>query len=104
MSKAVLIMDMPESCRECDLRVIGANNFCTGASGRKIDQMTIINEGIKSDWCPLRLMPEKAEKRKTDNVHDIIIKQGWNACIDELTDGSSEEGFNETNKETHQST
>lgn len=84
MSKAVLIMDMPESCRECPLELIKGQ--CA------VNSEITKDNTIKPDWCPLRPMPEKAEKRKTDNVHDIIIKQGWNACIDELTAGSSEEG------------
>lgn len=58
MSKAILVMDMPESCCKCDLRVIGSVNFCTGADGRTIDQMKIINEDIKPDWCPLKKLPE----------------------------------------------
>ena len=58
MSKGILVMDMPESCSKCGLRVIGSVNFCTGADGREIDQMKIINEDIKPDWCPLRPMTE----------------------------------------------
>ena len=83
MSKAVLVMDMPESCRKCNLRVIGSVNFCTGADCRKIDQMEIINEDIKPDWCPLKPMPEKrnAEYKPTRNPY---ITEGYNACIDEI--------------------
>lgn len=101
MSKAILVMDMPECCRKCDLRVIGVYNFCTGTGGRKIDQMTIINEDIKPDWCPLRPMPEKKEVCGKYPQPDGITpsyKIGYNACIDEIG------GNNETDKETHQST
>ena len=92
MSKAILVMDMPESCRTCYLRVIGSVNFlnfCTGADCRKIDQMKIINENIKPDWCPLRPMPEK--KQLSGDVHNVqsmaeeISAASWNACIDEIT-------------------
>lgn len=89
MSKAVLIMDMPKNCLECP---IGKNmsisiETCISCPFGKcaIDSEA---ETIP-DWCPLRPMPEKEEEKKTDIAYDIIIKRGWNACIDELTAGSS---------------
>ena len=84
MSKAILVMDMPESCRNCNLRVIGSYNFCTGADGRKIDQMKIINNDIKPEWCPLRELPQKYTVHCTDTTHHRHVKQGWNYCIDEI--------------------
>ena len=84
MSKAILVMDMPDSCRTCDLRVIGSVNFCTGADCRKIDQMKIINEDIKPDWCPLRELPEKSCTGKSDYYQWGDWEDGWNACIDDL--------------------
>lgn len=86
MSKAILVMDMPKSCRECDLRVIGSYNFCTGADGRKIDQMKIINNDIKPDWCPLREVPQKREEKYASDVglRDSGFIDGWNHCIDTI--------------------
>ena len=84
MSKAILVMDMPKSCRNCNLRVIGSYNFCTGADGRKIDQMKIINNDIKPDWCPLREMPQKKEEIVYTSLSGIGEKKGWNACIDAI--------------------
>ena len=84
MSKAILVMDMPKSCRECDLRVIGSCNFCTGADGRKIDQMKIINNDIKPDWCPLCEVPQKQTVHCTDTTHHRFAKDGWNHCIDTI--------------------
>ena len=94
MSKAVLVMDMPESCRTCDLRVIGSVNFCTGTDCREIDQMKIINEDIKPDWCPLRPMPEK--KQLSGDIHNVqsmaaeIAAASWNACIDAIGGGDGD--------------
>ena len=96
MSKAVLVMDMPSSCRKCDLRVIGIDNFCVGADCRKIDQMEIINEDIKPDWCPLRELPKKKIPQKFNPYEMLMLehnqgyRKGYNACIDELLKG--EEG------------
>lgn len=90
MSKAILVMDMPKSCRECDLRVIGSCNFCTGAGGRKIDQMKIINNDIKPDWCPLRELPQKKEEIVCTSLFSIAKKNGWNDCIDTILKGGAE--------------
>lgn len=86
MSKAVLVIDMPKSCSECDLRVIGSYNFCTGADCRKIDQMKIINEDIKPDWCPLREIPQK-RSTEYNPARNPYITEGYNACIDEILKG-----------------
>lgn len=84
-NKAILVMDMPKSCRACDLRVIGSCNFCTGAGGRKIDQMKIINNDIKPDWCPLRELPQKKRTIGNESENDqLCINAGWNACIDTI--------------------
>lgn len=91
MIKAILVMDnMPENCRKCDLRVIGAYNFCTGAGGRKIDQMKIINEDIKPDWCPLREVPQKKDYDYCDRSIWTHERIGYNACIDEILKAGAE--------------
>ena len=84
-------MDMPESCRNCNLRVIGSYNFCTGADGRKIDQMKIINNDIKPEWCPLCELPQKKDYYLDESIwtHRRI---GWNDCIDAiLKEGATDE-------------
>lgn len=51
MSKAILIMDMPECCYVCPLRQCKADNMSTEHRGEN---------------CPLREMPEKMEARELD--------------------------------------
>ena len=36
----------------------------------------------RPDWCPLRELPEK--KPHTEDVLEVFINTGYNACIDEL--------------------
>lgn len=92
MSKAILIMDMPDSCLDC--------RFC-----REIDEGTeacceIMDEPndsllcrmIDSDycqsrpsWCPLRYVPSKQYhsmygRNKVETSEDKI----WNRCIDKI--------------------
>lgn len=85
MAKAVLVMDMPESCGECP--------FCRGLNECKVKKYLVrdrlftiftvdaqIMEGGKPSWCPLRELPEKANHPAyCDNGR---FDKGWNACLD----------------------
>ena len=85
MSKSVLVIDTPESCRSCYLRGFTLNlQYCRG----KLKDIKDVS--TKPDWCPLKPLPEKKEYIvPIDNVESQkdIIAVGWNACIDEITGG-----------------
>ena len=89
MSKAILVMDMPDSCLDC--------RFC-----REIDEgieacCEIMDEPDNSslcrmiedycqcrpNWCPLKEMPKKSYTGKSDYCQRGDWEDGWNACIDE---------------------
>ena len=105
MAKAVLVMDMPESCKKCV--------FCRGLNACKLKKYLVgdrictiytvdkqIMEGGKPDWCPLRELPEKTsffeemQKEKDAGRFDgetgceyanLVGKiTGWNACLDAI--------------------
>lgn len=102
MAKAVLIMDMPESCGECP--------FCRGLNECKVKKYLVrdrlctiftvdaqIMEGGKPSWCPLRELPEKMEVCGTYNAEYYAkggkmpsYKTGWNACLDEILGGKDD--------------
>lgn len=88
MSKAVLVMNMPESCKKCDSCIIGSVVFC-GINGKKIEQKAM-NENEKSEKCPLRDIPERKKENKYHNSTEKGYVSGWNACIDVL-EGNEEE-------------
>lgn len=88
MSKAILVIDMPESCRECDSYVIGSVVFC-GINGEKIEQ-EVMNGNKKSEKCPLRNMPEKKKLGHFISCKEDMKVIGWNACIDAI-EGSEKE-------------
>lgn len=73
MVKAILVMDMPESCKQCV--------FCQGLNACKLKKYLVgdrictvytvdkqVMEGEKPDWCPLRYLlrqfPERTRVRK----------------------------------------
>jgi hypothetical protein len=102
MSKAVLVMDMPESCDMCDFaddtqpprygeRTLYCNAPCIGE-----DVTDYI--ACRPDWCPLRELPEKNPNNPelgnqagisqpgvyyTEKGYEVY-KRGWNACLDEI--------------------
>ena len=85
MSKAILIIDMPDYCSECIL--YRENNFghdmCMASNER-------IFTSEKPDWCPLQSIPEKKHQPqycgngvfgyRTAMEHEYA--RGWNECID----------------------
>ena len=76
--KAILVMDMPSSCKECNLQQF---YICTLA-GKSVVR-TPIDLKSKPDWCPLKPIPSKKDKpTKSESV--ACFNVGYNACIDEI--------------------
>lgn len=86
MSKAVLVMNMPESCKECDSCIIGSVVFC-GINGKRIEQK-VMNENEKSEKCPLQDLPERKKENKYHNATEKGYVSGYNSCINEILKGS----------------
>lgn len=88
MSKAILIVDMPESCKDCELLWRGRYSvFCpVELSCNTKDVYDYVEVSTKPDWCPLRPMPEKYD---TDNTpynldYNEDYERGYNSCVDEI--------------------
>lgn len=83
MSKAVLVMNMPEQvCQKCTLCYETENDdeYLCCAAGK------LVPDGEKPDWCPLRELPEKIPELKSgyEDLSTSIRRVGWNACLDEI--------------------
>ena len=91
--KALLVMDMPENCVDC--------NFCFEIDEGTEACCTIVREPdnddsyreikedycqCKPDWCPLKPVPEK-KLVVLDSLD--CYGNGWNACIDAITGGEN---------------
>lgn len=72
MSKAILVMDMPESCAKCRFYW----SYCQCCYRKTLD----ISK--KPKFCPLKPVPEKlyVDELPFDDGFNV----GWNACIDEI--------------------
>ena len=85
MAKAVLVMDMPESCDKCTLCCMTPYGEYMCCKMRKN-----VPDGEKPDWCPLRELPEKEEtvhsqECYTNGYWSDEMKSGWNVCLEEIT-------------------
>ena len=94
MAKAVLVMDMPEDCKQCV--------FCRGLNACKLKKYLVrdkictvytvdkqIMEGGKPDWCPLREPPERSDH--PEHCDNGRFDAGWNACLDAIEGGVHEQ-------------
>lgn len=98
MNKAILIIDMPTNCGECEMCVnqYSLGYWCHAFKGGFIGFNNTIP---KPDWCPLKPAPEKIDvsvfddsiKAGTDNelelgayMYDRGIYRGYNTCIDKI--------------------
>lgn len=92
MKKAILVIDRPERCGECQLNeereLINKKVYVCNAYGLLVypDELLEI-----PDWCPLKPMPEKwppqinglTSDQQTENWY---FAQGWNTCLAKITD------------------
>lgn len=92
MPKAVLIINMPESCDMCDFvdntqpPIYGKQTFYCNAPGIGDDVTNCITR--RPDWCPLLELPEKKEELPIEEYEfgslGKAFTSGWNACLDEI--------------------
>ena len=80
MSKAILVMDMPDSCDKCPL--FGnhySDMYCRGLNSKGINYP--YPKDFRQKWCPLKELPEKMKYH--DGTYNGEVK-GWNDCIEEI--------------------
>ena len=90
MSRAVLVIDMPDSCMSCK---IGRNSSCIleqSAYCPVTGQATIEEEcESRPEWCPIRPMPEKENNDNLMDEYQDGYDDGWNSCIDAIGGGDN---------------
>ncbi len=84
MSKAILIMDMPEICYECPLCT--EEDSCLAVGNDSIEVDTVKG---KPDWCPLVAVPDKLPYSDTKGIAMASYIEGWNDCIKKLTEDTN---------------
>lgn len=93
MAKAVLIIDMPESCAMCDFVEEQHPRMYCGVPG--IGENVTDYIACRPDFCPLRGLPEhETEMTDADELGADYVRgtmDGWNACLDEIKGGNANE-------------
>lgn len=86
MSKAILVVDMPESCDMCSF--YEDDDYCgVPGCGEYIGDYI----ACRPNFCPLREVPQKKNTQYSPGRNPYIT-EGWNSCIDEIMRGSEENG------------
>ena len=84
--KSILIVDTPKDCYDCPLsredEIYGKHTFICIGYNAEIEDI-----GTKADWCPLKSLPQK---KNTDFHPNIVYANGWNDCLKEITNESSD--------------
>lgn len=91
MSKAILIMDMPENCLDCrfcrelDEGIEACCEIMDEPDGNELFRM-IDNDYCQSrpNWCPLQYPPDKEGNSECFDEYEDGYAYGWNSCIEEI--------------------
>lgn len=86
MAKAVLVMDMPESCFGCNFLYCDGDTNLDSCQAREKARPVDSETYKKPDWCPLQELPEKIPELKSgyESINRTLHREGWNACLDEI--------------------
>ena len=93
MAKAVLIMDMPESCADCQLADDDPSGLYCPPADDYYDGSDSSED--RASFCPLRELPEKKETWVTLSCYPNgrwteDMKAGYNTCLDEILEERKE--------------
>lgn len=88
MGKAILVIETPDKCLDCDLRVLDMDGSISCYYNKREICNNVGENNSRPNWCPLKSLPERKEYIvPIDNVESQkdIIAVGWNACLREIT-------------------
>lgn len=88
MGKAILVIETPDKCLDCDLRVLDMDGSISCYYNKREICNNVGENNSRPNWCPLKSLPERKEYIvPIDNVESQkdIIAVGWNDCLREIT-------------------
>ena len=65
MSKAVLVIDIPENCGDCPI-----SEYCHNNDGK-------YDLGVRQSWCPLKEIPNKKEYNNMYDPMQVLTYKDW---------------------------
>ena len=84
MAKAVLVMDMPETCFGCNLCHIDHEE--DRATCQAYETAKEVDSGTfeKPEWCPLLKLPKYRNTTGPMSAERLLLNAGYNDCLDEI--------------------
>ena len=84
MAKAVLVMDMPESCFGCNLCHIDYEEDRATCQAHETAIEVDSDTFEKPDWCPLLELPKHRNTTGPMSAERLLLNAGKNDCLDEF--------------------
>ena len=84
MAKAVLVMDMPESCFGCNLCHIDYEEDRATCLAHETAIEVDSDTFEKPDWCPLLELPKHRNTTGPMSAERLLLNAGYNDCLDEF--------------------
>lgn len=79
MSKAILVIDMPERCSDCPCFRYGVDNYCVVT-----EEVNYSYDNRKPVDCPLKPVPKPIEVNYGSDEQDW--EKGYNSCLNGILD------------------
>ena len=80
MKKAVLLMDVPEKCLDCNLCVLDMDGSISCYYNKREICSNVGENNSRPNWCPLKELPNK---KNLGEIFNGNVK-GWNDCLREI--------------------
>lgn len=87
MGKAILVIETPDKCLDCDLRVLDMDGSISCYYNKKEICNNVGENNSRPNWCPLKELPSK---KKWGEIYNGNVK-GWNDCLREIIGESKNE-------------
>lgn len=81
MKKAVLLMDVPYKCLDCNLSVLDMDGSLSCYYNKREICSDVGENNSRPEWCSLRELPNK---KNWGEIFNGNVK-GWNDCLKEIT-------------------
>lgn len=84
MKKAVLLMDVPETCLDCNLCVLDTDGSISCYYNKREICSNVEENNSHPEWCPLRELPEEDHENHYPDEWEDGYADGWNDCLREI--------------------
>lgn len=89
MDKAILLMDVPEKCIDCNLCVLDMDASLSCYYYKREICNNVGENNSRPEWCPLKELPKEDHENHYPDEWEDGYADGWNECIREITGGKN---------------